>query len=149
MAVLFKSVLSEYNRTYGARLRLRIPKSDDLEPRLPIEACVYFDWFTAEAIEHPYNDSSWRRLYVFIAHVDSRRVVLDVIDFARLLELNGVPPGPIEMYATFYHRARAMHDFASRNPWDNQPSADGWKKWCDIANGSTRRSYNVIGKADG
>jgi hypothetical protein len=143
-AGLFKSAIRLYNKVHNTRLRLLIPRPDDLEPKLTLNVCVYFDWFGQEARERPYNPTTWRRLYSFLTNMDRRKIPLATEDFCRLLRLYGVDAAAIEMYSGFYMRVREMSDFVRRRPWDLCPTEDVWNKWCGIVN--ERKASNKAGR---
>lgn len=134
-AVHFKSLLKKYNQKYRARVRLSIPSPDDLEPKLPLTACVYFDWFIQEAVERPHRLLAWQCFYSFILHVLRRGIRMSEGDLDRMFELNGLRPDVAEEYYTFYTRAVPLIELMRRGTWhEPRPPRAIYLKWCDIFN---------------
>jgi hypothetical protein len=129
-ASLFKSVLSAYNRKYGTRRRLRIPKQQSLEPSLPPGAQQYFNWFLEVADRRALSTSAWEELYAFISYVHSHNVRLSDSDFYRLLELNGFSSEYAHDLAEFYIHARnLLHLRRSWPGWNAMPPHSCWYGW--------------------
>ena len=108
---VFRDLLSEYNKSFGARYRLNIQGQEATEPKLSPKAQILFNAFVAAANKNGLHSLDWERYYRFVRVCHVFNTKTNEEDVFRLLVQSGFHEEYARELASVYFHLRQFQRY--------------------------------------